>query len=228
MLKSEIKRFKDDANRSLEKEWELFKNEMINMMNKELNESNKSLIADLYYTHEFLHTVKIMIKRAKSLSEIGYEDFTNRAIELLTKYETINEEIKAYPITIKETKIIDLDKYFIELKKRADKRFDWNIFSKNLSKIKNFGVDVINDNLILHGISYGKETINVGIKIGDGDRVHFAKAYIGENSKTQEKEIYISRYDRFWFSKYIFVIDIWDNIPEHLKAYQEFEICNKG
>lgn len=223
MLKSEIKRFKDDANKCLEKDWEFFRNEMITMINKESNESNKYLIMDLYYTHEYLHTVNTMIKRAKNLLAIGYEDFTNRAIELLTKYEKINEEIKSYPITIKETKITDLDKYFIELKKRENKQFDWNKFSKNLSKIKNFGIDIINDELILHGINHGKKTIEVGIKIGDGNRVHFAKVYIGENSKTKEKEVHVSRNDRFWFSKFIFIIDLWENIPEHLKAYQEIE-----
>lgn len=220
MIKADIKKLKDSANKQFELEWQSFSNEITTFINasKENTEEFKALI-ELGYSFEYIHMANSMIKKTKKILEFGYEDFVNRAIPVLEKYAKINEEIKQIPIVKKTKEITDLDKYFEQVQKRNKNKQDFIDFS---IEHKNFGAVIDNGNLIINGTNFGTNKIEVGIKIGSGDRVHYALIQVKKDDK-DEYAIFINRRDRFFYSNHLFIIDIWENIPEKLKAYNGIE-----
>lgn len=220
MTKADIKKLKDSSNRQFEKEWESFLNELANFINssKENSEEFKAL-NDLSYSCEYIHMANSMIKKAKKLLNFGYEDFVNRAILVLEKFNKINKEINNIPVTKQTKKITELDKYYEEIQKRSKKKQDFVNFAL---EHKNFGAIIEDGNLIINNTNYGKDKVEVGIKIGMGDRVHYALVQVQKN-EINEYAIFINRRDRFYYSNHLFIIDIWENIPEHLKAYHILE-----
>lgn len=158
------------------------------------------------------------LRKQKNLLNFGYEDFVNRAILVLEKFNKINEEINNIPVTKQTKKITKLDKYYEEIQKRSKKQDFVNFALEH----KNFGAIIEDGNLIINNTNYGKDKVEVGIKIGMGDRVHYALVQV-QKMKFNEYAIFINRRDRFYYSNHLFIIDIWENIPEHLKAYHMLE-----
>lgn len=225
MNKSQIKEVKSKLNKRIEATFsDVIKREIYDAIDKEkvncvevdriTHKPTKlySLLWDLLYAPQ-IHTMKSQLKKAVKVGELGEKEISEKYIALLNSFVNECEEVSSLtptPKIVKETPIEEL------IKRQAKK----DEFSKFASFNKSIGNAHIleDDSLYINGDIFKlEERAEVGIKLGAGDRVHFAEAFTSKD-KEGEVHVYVSRNDQFWRSTEVSIVDLWTRIPNNLKS----------
>jgi len=226
MNKSQIKEARQKLNREIEKAfdnsevkeeiYEAIRNEKKNCTMLNEYRMNPTKLYSALYDLEApqVHTISSQLKKANKVYQLGMDELANKFIDFVNSYADQAEYIKSL---VPEAKAPKKETPIEELMKRQAKKDDFVKFASFNSSIGN--AHILEDNsLYINGDVFKfEERAEVGIKLGEGDRVHYAEAFTAKD-KYGETHIYVSRKDKFWRSYEASVIDLWNRIPDNLKS----------
>ena len=215
MNKSEIKREKENLNKSIETVMEVWKREYLSEWvapqreaanasenpqeaHQKLSEQdNKNGLGDIYYTHPYGNHIKGLIKKLSKLSAPPVlVDATKELIEKLSELEIEHQILSSLVPDKKPEKMVYNGK-------QVDSKELFN-FLKSLKNEK---------------FQY-QEGLVVGCFIGRGVKLHHGKMGIITHGEHKGK-MGVATYKRNWNWGEVMVICPWDLVPESLKAYNQ-------
>ena len=183
-----------------------------------------TLLSDLYYANYTISNTQSLLKKIKQITKLDQnidKDFITSATIIFNKFSEINENLNSIEITKNKRVITDFEKYYATINTQYDKKLEFAEFAKSLKS--NFEINKVKDDeditITINGNTHKAIGLEIGVKIGDGNRLHYAVIRSVITNENGSKSVLLNRGDYRFTESDLFIVNLWEHIPKHLKAY---------